>query len=83
MSRRSVHLVSGGKAERSSPAKPRAPRCPRFLGPIAKAEWRRLARDLFVEGHLTDLDRALFIVYCQAWEQMVPLVNAGNPSAST
>ena len=73
MNRRSVHLVSGGKTERSIVAKQRAPRCPRFLGPIAKAEWRRLARDLFVGGHLTDLDQTLFAVYCQAWEQVVQL----------
>ena len=67
----SMRLVHGGGTKRATPRKPRAPRCPSFLGPVAKAEWRRLAGDLVSRGLLTNLDRAAFTIYCQAWEYVV------------
>ncbi len=67
----SMRLVHGGGTKRATPRKPRAPRCPSFLGPVAKAEWRRLAGDLVSRGLLTNLDRAAFAIYCQAWEHVV------------
>ena len=67
----SMRLVHGGGTKRAIPRKPRAPRCPSFLGPVAKAEWRRLAGDLASRGLLTNLDRAAFAIYCQAWEHVV------------
>ena len=66
----SMRLVDGG-TEREIPRKPRAPRCPSFLGPVAKAEWRRLAGDLASRGFLTSLDRGVFVIYCLAWEHVV------------
>ncbi len=68
---KSMRLVRGGGTKRAIPRKPRAPRCPSFLGPMAKAEWRRLAGDLASRGLLTKLDRAAFAIYCQAWEHVV------------
>ena len=68
---KSMRLVHGGGTKRAIPRKPRAPRCPSFLGPVAKAEWRRLAGDLASRGLLTKLDRAAFAIYCQAWEYVV------------
>jgi P27 family predicted phage terminase small subunit len=44
-----------------------APTCPAHLNPSAKAEWKRLARQLHVLGMLTDLDRAALAAYCQAY----------------
>ncbi len=67
----SMRLVHGGGTKRAIPRKPRAPRCPSFLGPVARAEWRRLAGDLVSRGLLTNLDRAAFAIYCQAWEHVV------------
>ena len=43
------------------------PTCPAHLGPSAKAEWKRLARDLNRIGLLTMADRAALAVYCQSW----------------
>ena len=43
------------------------PTCPAHLNPSAKAEWKRLARQLHVLGMLTDLDRAALAAYCQAY----------------
>ena len=68
---KSMRLVHGGGTKRAIPRKPRAPRCPSFLGPVARAEWRRLAGDLASSGLLTKLDRAAFAIYCQAWEHVV------------
>ena len=45
----------------------RAPRCPAWLSPAAKSEWRRLAKTLVKLGILSDLDRAVFASYCQSW----------------
>lgn len=45
----------------------KAPRCPAWLAPAAKSEWRRLAKTLVRVGVLSDLDRAVFACYCQSW----------------
>ena len=45
----------------------RAPRCPSWLSPVAKREWKRLAKTLVKLGILSDLDRAVFASYCQSW----------------
>lgn len=47
------------------------PTCPAHLGPSAKAEWKRLARDLNRVGLLTMVDRAALAVYCQSWGRWV------------
>ena len=47
------------------------PTCPAHLGPSAKAEWKRLARDLNSIGLLTMVDRAALAVYCQSWGRWV------------
>jgi P27 family predicted phage terminase small subunit len=51
------------------PAKPAAiPQPPDFLGEIAKAEWWRVASELFHLGLLTDVDVNPLAAYCQAFE---------------
>jgi P27 family predicted phage terminase small subunit len=45
----------------------KAPRCPSWLDPEAKKEWRRMARQLESLGILTEIDLAAFAGYCQAY----------------
>jgi P27 family predicted phage terminase small subunit len=47
---------------------PVVPECPAVLGPIARAEWNRLAVQLSALRLLTDLDRAALAAYCGAYE---------------
>lgn len=49
----------------------KAPACPRWLMPEAKAEWRRVMPELERLGLLTQLDRAAFAGYCQSWARYV------------
>ena len=46
------------------------PTCP-ALNPSAKAEWKRLARQMHVLGIITDLDRSALAAYCQAYGRWV------------
>jgi len=45
----------------------RAPKCPGWLDPEAKKEWRRLTKQLEGLGLLTEIDMAAFAGYCQAY----------------
>lgn len=73
----SVHLIKGNPSKLSAedlaklgnPVDPKskAPACPDFLSPDAKAEWRRIVGDLLTLGLLTKIDRAELSAYCQAW----------------
>ena len=45
----------------------KAPSCPMWLEPEAKKEWRRLAKQMEAIGILTEIDRAAFAGYCQAY----------------
>ena len=47
------------------------PRCPKHLAPIARTEWRRVARVLHAMGVLTPIDRAALAAYCQSYAQWV------------
>src|SRR5947207_11816997 len=47
------------------------PTCPSHLLPAAKAEWKRLARELYDLGVLTRLDRGALAGYCQAYGRWV------------
>jgi P27 family predicted phage terminase small subunit len=47
------------------------PTCPQHLCPSAKAEWKRLARQLYTLGVLTVLDRSTLAAYCQAYGRWV------------
>jgi P27 family predicted phage terminase small subunit len=47
------------------------PTCPAHLHSSAKAEWKRLARQLHSMGVLTELDRAVLAAYCQAYARWV------------
>jgi P27 family predicted phage terminase small subunit len=45
----------------------KAPRCPSWLEPEAKKEWKRMAKTLETIGVLTQVDKAAFTGYCQAY----------------
>lgn len=45
----------------------KAPKCPMWLEPEAKKEWRRTAKQLEQLGILTEVDMAAFAGYCQAY----------------
>jgi P27 family predicted phage terminase small subunit len=47
------------------------PRCPDHLGPVARTEWRRVARALHGMGVLTLVDRAALAAYCAAYGRWV------------
>jgi len=45
----------------------KSPKCPSWLEPEAKKEWRRMAKVLESLGVLTEIDAAAFAGYCQAY----------------
>lgn len=45
----------------------KAPKCPSWLEPEAKKEWRRMCKVLETIGVLTQVDAAAFAGYCQAY----------------
>jgi P27 family predicted phage terminase small subunit len=47
------------------------PRCPNHLAPVARTEWRRVARALHAMGVLTPIDRAALAAYCQSYAKWV------------
>jgi P27 family predicted phage terminase small subunit len=50
--------------------------CPPELGPVARQEWDRLARELTAAGRLTIFDRAPLAIYCSAYAQWLEAVDA-------
>jgi P27 family predicted phage terminase small subunit len=59
----------GKRALNKNEPKPKqiAPKCPSWLEPDAKKEWRRLSKELEAMGLLTQVDMAAFAGYCQAY----------------
>ena len=43
------------------------PKCPKHLDKEAKQEWRRMVKELEPLGMLTNLDKAVFAVYCDSY----------------
>jgi P27 family predicted phage terminase small subunit len=71
-----LKVLEGNPGRRPlNPGEPRpevkVPTCPHHLCPSAKAEWKRLARQLFALGILTTLDRATLAAYCQSYGRWV------------
>ena len=48
-----------------------APRPPSFLTPVARAEWRRMVKELGALKMLARVDRAAMAGYCMAWSDFV------------
>lgn len=69
-----IKLLTGSRQpiNRSEPKPARTmPSCPKFLQGEARAEWRRISRELHRIGVLTVVDRAALAAYCLAWATMV------------
>jgi P27 family predicted phage terminase small subunit len=45
----------------------KAPKCPTWLEPEAKKEWKRMSKTLEAIGILTQVDNVAFAGYCQAY----------------
>ncbi len=67
-SRRIGDLNRGGIEPRPKPARPT---CPTHLSRRAKVEWKRVSVQLERMGLLTQLDRSMLALYCQAYGRWV------------
>lgn len=47
------------------------PKCPAHLDKNAKAEWRRISKELAAIGLLAAVDRAALAAYCQCWSRWI------------
>jgi P27 family predicted phage terminase small subunit len=69
-----LRLLEGNPGHRPIPTPPTPPvaevRCPAWLDPIAKAEWRRIAPLLDQMHLLTALDVAMLASYCHAYSEL-------------
>jgi P27 family predicted phage terminase small subunit len=73
-----LHLLEGGRKKthrllpKNEPHPPAViPKCPKHLDKEARKEWRRMAKELEPLGLLTNLDKAVFASYCQAWSTWI------------
>lgn len=63
--------LRGGRREHEPNPPVALPRCPDHLTPVARKEWRRLAKPLFDMGVLSTTDRGAFAAYCQSYARWV------------
>jgi P27 family predicted phage terminase small subunit len=68
-----LKLITGSRPLNRHEPKPASslPTCPAHLSPSAKAEWKRLAREMHRLGIVSQLDRAALAAYCQAYGRWV------------
>ena len=70
-----LKLLRGNPGGRPVPKTVKAeavvPRCPSWLTPLARKEWRRATRELAKVGLMTRLDMALLASYCEAVAQVI------------
>lgn len=71
-----IRMIEGNKGKRPLPKNeakvaPALPTPPDFLCDEGRAEWDRVAGQLFKVGLLTDLDRAALACYCTAYARYV------------
>lgn len=69
-----MKVLAGNPGKRGlnrAEAKPRRllPRAPEHLDDEARAEWKRVSRDLYDAGLLTGVDRGALAAYCQAYSR--------------
>ncbi|CAN5156110.1 phage terminase small subunit P27 family [soil metagenome] len=64
-----LRLIHGSRAKTANDRQPKPPlqlpSCPSHLLPAAKAEWKRVAKELYDLGYISRLDRAALAGYCQ------------------
>lgn len=69
---RGSRRIGNRRGEPRLPVK--APSCPSWLSAEAKAEWRRVCRQLVAMGIAAEADRAALAIYCDAWAEFHSLV---------
>ena len=68
-----LHILKGNPSKKKDLGKnepkpaPATPRCPSWLHPDAKAEWKRIVPQLRDLGLLSQVDMAALVGYCQSW----------------
>ena len=66
-----LRLIEGNREHRPIPTTPNPQSkqlyAPKWLDPLAKQEWRRISKELYVLGLLTKIDRAALEGYCQSY----------------
>jgi P27 family predicted phage terminase small subunit len=55
-------------------AESKAPDCPTWLDEEARAEWKRVVKELLAQGTLAAADRAVLSAYCEAWSEFVAIM---------
>ena len=75
----SLRLVEGNRGHRPIPKNPQPalvmPRCPQWLSPIAKTEWKRIGPALFKLQLLHREDMAAFASYCENYAILTQCTN--------
>lgn len=73
-------LEGTARKDRAAPNQPRPkvkiPSAPAWLGPDAKAEWRRVTKQLAALKMIAELDRTTLGLYCQALQEYLDAVRA-------
>src|SRR3972149_4031902 len=64
-----LQLLRGNPGERDP--EPAIPSCPPHLNKEARREWRRVTKQLFALGLVTQLDRSALAAYCDAYSRWV------------
>lgn len=67
-----LKLLKGNPGHRPPPEdepkpEPNIPKCPKHLDKEARQEWNRMVKELESLGMLTNLDKAVFALYCQTY----------------
>lgn len=73
----------GHRKRRETPRPQGLASCPRWLAPVAKTEWRRLASQLELLGLLGSSDQAALAGYCTAYANLVKAQNIINRKGFT
>ena len=50
---------------------PKIPKCPEFISPFARKEFKRVVRQLYKLGLVADIDMAILACYCEAFSDLV------------
>lgn len=71
-----LKLVQGSyRKDRANPSEPKTkaaiPTCPKELSGDARNEWKRITKELYTLGLITQVDRAAISAYCSAWGMFV------------
>jgi P27 family predicted phage terminase small subunit len=77
-----LKMLEGNPGKRrlneSEPQPGGIPTCPKSLDKAARAEWKRVSKELVAIGLLTSVDRAVLASYCQAWSRWTQATEAFN-----